>query len=1052
MIFRAPGRMAAVRNAAFLGAMVASSALAVTAAVVTSPASSPDLQITSPVQVESVPSGGCPAFAAVKALVDGVRRNGKGPSASQKDVESVYRATYGADRARSEGRFEDIDDRLALTRALDAEDCRRAAAHVGELAQYFSMPLVERQVIDEDLPSQLEKQLAAGWSPLVAMEDSVLVLTGISRKDGALTFTLQDPARGKTLDVSAGSGGAFPGSIGSPALSVRRVFLAAPCVKLRTSNWGNLTWTLQDDSTGLNDPEQERLVRSIAPYLRSDESLSLLGSYPGDAGRPVWVARLSVEGTTSVLSERLARPASGLSDAVYLVLDGKSRRFAQPLSVATAEAALDSRSVEEFARQNDSLPYSSSAETAALLGMVWGYLNASDPVGFLQLVEGVILPETLSGVYRDGLEQAVTLRAPEAAGTVGTALQVGKVASGLAPDVFKALSHRLTVENAVDIATAKGLLGRVDGGTMSGLLDDIATRWRWKGLLDNSARWVPAAVTGIASLFAAKKEFDKASRTWEACDGADEMLAYAEAHLTHAGRKAAVVEARKHLKETANQFQLDFQGALAGGRAAAEVWAVFGLLQFVTNEVIKPILVKLAGAGAGGWFSASLGVGMWSLISGVLTNRGQLEPFSRAAYGSAHLDQELHAAAFGSVRPRLTGVVPEVAAIPEFRALVQLSLLLQGASYADMVILFTGAQEMGLFGLGVSAESKESFRQAAEEAADLARKADAQAAEFAHPAVVAVAARSHVARMWNAGVVSHEECLGRCTAPVLKGKVTDESGEPIAGAFVTAWVNGQLKAQEQADPDTGIFGFCNLSDGTYEVRAAARGYCAAAKNVSLRQGVQDPEPLEMPLRKADMPAEDLHAMVERGEIQVDARAVGHASYGSFPLTIQVSNLTCQDLRVSIPAGTTFRNENDHRQNLVVGRDTEVLVRADTRGQQAIVGAYCISRSRGGPSGSALTLDRSLERPQYPTVLRMAALNRWDETRKGEVQGAIWHFSDGVNVSPGGNASRMVAAAEPRRAAVFSTRASPREASMSLVILLVFAVPLHRVCRRLFPIG
>lgn len=133
---------------------------------------------------------------------------------------------------------------------------------------------------------------------------------------------------------------------------------------------------------------------------------------------------------------------------------------------------------------------------------------------------------------------------------------------------------------------------------------------------------------------------------------------------------------------------------------------------------------------------------------------------------------------------------------------------------------------------------------------------------------------------------------------------------------------------------------------------------------------------------------DLFALVERGEIEVEARGAGLTGVG-----VSLTNTTDSAVKVLVPAGVFFRSETRGVQDMVTTAPSETLVPANAS-TRLVAPAACADIHLGQPSSEhGLTLSREPLDPALAAVLARTA-----DARIEVRQAAVWIVTDDASYS------------------------------------------------------
>lgn len=253
----------------------------------------------------------------------------------------------------------------------------------------------------------------------------------------------------------------------------------------------------------------------------------------------------------------------------------------------------------------------------------------------------------------------------------------------------------------------------------------------------------------------------------------------------------------------------------------------------------------------------------------------------------------------------------------------------------------------------------------------------------------------------------------------LKGRVVDDnSSVPIEGAFVSVFNKKdilfkydtklysnyfQLKPNATAfntkSDYNGFFYIKIIEDGTYIIRTSKSEYCTRIDSIHIKNGMQVdyPDIINIRLVKPSnkLPSDPIALQ----------KYYAYSSGTGIKIGVELTNELCKDIKHKLPYGTTFRNGNTYHQNILLAKEYELTAFANSKTKYELPG-YCISRFRMGVDGD-LTLDNSLSKDEYTTLTKIADNNDYHEKKYGDVQNAVWHFSDNVGVEKGGVADDLV---------------------------------------------
>lgn len=1018
---------------------VVSLALAVgvyAAATSLTPPSPAPIKVESNVLVERTSPGSCAAFAAVRTVVKALRGHGAKGVPTQEDVASIYRATLC---------LQDAMDNHRIVEYLNGKnvcECPDANERVDKLLEYFGVPLVRRDPKQPGTYKLIEDSLAEQWPPIVLFSDKTLALITKTERSGTqVELTLENPDdtsdANRAWSVTAGVDDGLEQALeqGAVVKTIKELLFPAPCVKVNVQGFGNAVYDVGADVvTGVSDPRAANIVRVLAPYVYPNETVSFLGEYPDKTGSKYELVTVSSspQAAEVALANRLGHAVESPGDPAYFVLDKKSGRFAD----ANARVdVIDHRSLKEFASTVQDLPNRFTPEMVGTLALLWGYEKSTTLGGVIGLVLGALVDDERARIYEDALKELVLVHKPFLIKDVADFLE--KVTGGYLTAVDWGDKHAFEVlGNLFNSARMSfTILIRWHPERREELLKWLRAALKGKKFCD----WVAGLGSGgskdklkiLSAINFGAKAVSGCLEAFEILGGADDIALELRSTKDFVSDKAV----RRAFEEALNK--------IADLTADTDKW-----LKCSENAALSvaPDLIAMKIAESLGRVGIALAI--LNLTETILLNSTEVEPVARLAFGAAHIERLLHEIAFGEFAQKLQSGNATLIDYQRFRAAVHLALLLEQVGWSNIAAVFNSASRMPM----LDEKTRQEWRQLAPEALNQASESKQQADNFLLPDVVLSADASGFLRIWALDAISHEECLEPCGEPTIVGTVLDESGAPITNAFVTLWSGDRLLKQVSVDPNSGAFGFCHVGDGEYDLRAAARGFCAKVSNVKVAGGKQSPNPVEFRLSKADLLPEDFYSLVASGKVKAEIRAEGKLpGYGQIPVTVQLANLTCQDLDVLLAAGTTLRNDSPWAQNLVVGRDTRIFLRSGQSSEPVSIGTYCISYSKGPPGGKTLRPDPSLSKPEYRRILLEASRSKVDETAPQAVQNAVWHFSDNVSIAPGSVEAKLVAVATPERRPLFITRVSPKGAAWSFITVLGFGMPLLWYSRRFFPV-
>ncbi len=1002
------------------------------------------------------PSRALPVFAAVGAMSIYVGTTSLTPSDASTEavffsfptinVVTACPACAAVGAVVGAGRGEGYQGKLVVAAATGAcesfvenndVDCAWVTEHAGEFLEYDSVPVLVRTPATPGTIDVIVHSIGRDHPLIIRFTDGAIgVVSAVGISGSQVQFDVWEfgplgPTSMTRWETKALDDGSLRAALESDAgemeveKTAKDFLLVAPCVRINTSKWGTVFYRTDSDSVeGVDDPEAQRWLRTVAPYVKPSETVSVLGRYPDAHGDQYVLVQLSAspDGAGYAMASRLDAVHSSPDDPVYFVLEPQSGRFAD---LAVATDVLDHRSLREFTELVDGIPDLLTPETVAALGLLWGYESVTSLRGVVNMLLSSLSVDERAKLYLPALEQAVAaddadhIALPD---EIQTALKAVKWGNSnpfeLAAKSF--LSNRMRATALIRWHPAKrdSLIAIVrnarKGEKLTRRLSGVL------GTLDNANK--------LLNIFG--KCQDGASG-WNAAVGVDEELVAARKYMSD----STIVRAFELAHDKVNENKKDLASKLAACVGPAILEAGKDLAEWAVSTL-------LGSAGA-----------VWGVVTAVesfVLNSGEVEPVAKAAFTAGHLANLLSKAAFDRLAPDLQDRdAVSVKTYRDFKALVHLSLLLESVAYSNTAGVYRSASKAPIMSVADKEKLVEQGTALVDPTVRAAEKFRRQAEQFAMPEVVVTASASGPQRQWATGVVSHEECLGPCDNPVLSGRILDAHGKPVPGGFASLWVGDRLVYEATADDETGAFGFCNVADGAYVLRAAAPGYCAQRKKVAVKEGKGPSTPVKFGLKKAGMPAKDFYTQVATGKLAVEATGGGaRADSGTLVATVQLTNLSCEDLRVLIDAGTTFRNEDPHRQNMVVASDKHILLRSGERTKPFRLGGYCISRHKGSPSGAHFVPDPKLAKPEYNAVLEAARKLGLTRRDAGSIQHAIWFFSDNISLSPRDRvAAKLVKAATPERRPIFVTRVDPHGAAWSVVALLCFGLPLYGIALR-----
>ncbi|MFA6979337.1 MAG: carboxypeptidase-like regulatory domain-containing protein [Ignavibacteriaceae bacterium] len=291
-------------------------------------------------------------------------------------------------------------------------------------------------------------------------------------------------------------------------------------------------------------------------------------------------------------------------------------------------------------------------------------------------------------------------------------------------------------------------------------------------------------------------------------------------------------------------------------------------------------------------------------------------------------------------------------------------------------------------------------------------------------------------------------CIGN-----INGRVINIDKNPIPDAQVSlirvdkiTKVTYNNSGMYQLDPNNilyastdlqGNFIYKIMEDGDYTIRVSKQGYCTENMKITINQG----KPL--------INNEEHDIIITLRTPNIIPSGTLNTKYFAQGLTViaDLTNDGCKDNIDSLGDGTTFRPKNPYQQNIVLSKGYKLYAFANSTTRYSLPG-YCISRYKSGPS-SELALDKSLNKKEYETVLKTAEQNNWNNTKHGDVQSALWYFSDGIGISKGTIADSLVKIASEAsgKKQVYGYKIDTPPSLGSLLCTLLTTFPLYLISRK-----
>lgn len=249
-----------------------------------------------------------------------------------------------------------------------------------------------------------------------------------------------------------------------------------------------------------------------------------------------------------------------------------------------------------------------------------------------------------------------------------------------------------------------------------------------------------------------------------------------------------------------------------------------------------------------------------------------------------------------------------------------------------------------------------------------------------------------------------------------------------------------INIKSTLNDDLGYFHFKVIDDGVYYIRASKEGFCTEEIKINIKQGRPYINGLEYDIINITL---QKPKMISSGTLNTKYYAKGLTAVA------ELTNEECKDVMSILPYGTTFRNKNPNQQNIVLATDAKLTAFGNSTTRYSLPG-YCISRHKGYPY-SEIVLDKSLNKKEFELVTKTAEKNNWNIKNHSDVQSALWHFSDGTDISKGTIADSLVSIASQasgkKQAYSYKIDSPPTIGSMLCTLFTTF--PLYLLSRKLF---
>lgn len=133
----------------------------------------------------------------------------------------------------------------------------------------------------------------------------------------------------------------------------------------------------------------------------------------------------------------------------------------------------------------------------------------------------------------------------------------------------------------------------------------------------------------------------------------------------------------------------------------------------------------------------------------------------------------------------------------------------------------------------------------------------------------------------------------------------------------------------------------------------------------------------------------LQEAIDKNLVKVKIKSLGH--YQGESSLMEIQNLTKNDLNIKVEAGRKLICDKDEYQNLLVVREQEILVKANTKSSKNIVGFCCESDDRGPSEGLAYKVNMMADTSLVKLARYISANHK--QLSNSSIQQAVWAISN-----------------------------------------------------------
>lgn len=133
----------------------------------------------------------------------------------------------------------------------------------------------------------------------------------------------------------------------------------------------------------------------------------------------------------------------------------------------------------------------------------------------------------------------------------------------------------------------------------------------------------------------------------------------------------------------------------------------------------------------------------------------------------------------------------------------------------------------------------------------------------------------------------------------------------------------------------------------------------------------------------------LQQAIDSNLVKVKIKSLGH--YQGESTVMEIQNLTKNDLNIKVEAGRKLIAGKEEYQNLLVVRQQEILVKANSKASKNIVGFCCESDDRGPANDLAYSVNKMAD----SSLVKLANYinTNYSQLSSNSVQQAIWAISN-----------------------------------------------------------